>query len=98
MQVQNGEIPRQKPIQKLLASIAKKRSTNCPPARPLVRSFVRLFCNEKASRIVSYKKERAQEPLAPTFGHMYERVGKRQVAGGELSHRRLSGNVGSQSD
>jgi hypothetical protein len=40
-----------------------------------------LFCNEKASPIVSYNKERAQDPLAPTFGHSNERVGKRQVAG-----------------
>jgi hypothetical protein len=73
---------------------AKKRSANCPPAR----SLARLFCNEKASSIVSYNKERAQDPLAPTFGHSYERVGKRQVAGKNLSHLRLSGNVGRQMD
>jgi hypothetical protein len=40
---------------------AKKRSANCPPARLLDRSFARSFCDEKASPIVSYSKERAQD-------------------------------------
>ncbi len=81
MQVQNGETLRQKTIQKLLASMPKR---DLQIAHPFVRSPARLFCNEKASPIVSYNKERAQDPLAPTFGHSNERVGKRQVAGGGI--------------
>jgi hypothetical protein len=77
MQVLNGEILRQKNAPEAPRLNARKRSAKI--ARPLVRSLV--LQRKSKVPIVSYNKERAQDPLAPTFGHSYERVGKRQVAG-----------------
>lgn len=55
---------------------AKKRSANCPIARSLARSATK-------KRVPSFliTKSVRKIPLAPTFGHSFERVGKRQVAG-----------------
>ncbi len=81
MQVRNGEILRQKTIQKLLDSMPKR---DLQTARPLVRSIARSLARSATKkRVPSFliTKSVRKIPLAPTFGHSFERVGKRQVAG-----------------
>jgi hypothetical protein len=59
---------------------AKKRSANCPPTRSLDRSLARSATKKRVPSFLITKSVR-KIPLAPTFGHSFERVGKRQVAG-----------------